>query len=76
MRLHEVIKHQDMLIEKLREDLKAANTIISRNEEDAEIWVWQGDGYDNLNSMVGSLPVLIQACELRHLLKHGEEVPQ
>lgn len=33
-----------------------------------ECWYWQGDGQDHLDSLVGSLPVVIRADQLRELL--------
>ena len=33
-----------------------------------ESWCWRGDGSDNLGSMVGSLPVVIRADQLRALI--------
>lgn len=36
-----------------------------------ECWYWQGDGQDHLESLVGSLPVVIRADQLRELLADG-----
>ena len=37
-------------------------------DEHASVWYWQGDGYDNLDSLVSSVTVAIRADDLRHLL--------
>ncbi|UZV40249.1 hypothetical protein Acica_44 [Acidovorax phage Acica] len=36
--------------------------------QDGEVWYWQDDGEDHLESMVNSLPVVIRADQLRALL--------
>jgi hypothetical protein len=44
-----------------------------RNCEPAarEVWYWQGDGEDNLETMVGDLPVVIRAADLKVLLSEA-----
>ncbi len=37
-------------------------------QEDPDVWYWQNDGQDNLESMVHSLPVVIRADHLRALI--------
>ncbi len=34
-----------------------------------EVWYWQGDGEDHVESMVNDLPVVIRAYELRELIR-------
>ena len=36
-----------------------------------DVWYWQGDGCDNLQSLVNSLPVVIRADQLRQLVAGG-----
>lgn len=44
-------------------DLKTA-----RKHANGEVWYWQGDGEDHLESLTDSLPVVIRADQLRALL--------
>lgn len=37
--------------------------------EHEAVWFWQGDGYDNLSSLVSSVNVVIRADDLRALVK-------
>lgn len=64
-----------MLEERLRE-LRAFQAMVNRYapefpvDPDAprDVWYWQGDGRDHLESMVHQLPVVIRAEQLRDLL--------
>jgi len=40
-----------------------------------ECWYWQGDGEDHLESLVGSLPVVILARDLRAMLASAPAAP-
>lgn len=49
--------------------LEAENEAL-RRERQGEIWYWQGDGEDHLESL--TCPVLIEAADLRELLKEAD----
>ena len=48
---------------------------IIQDHKQGEVWYWQGDGGDHLESMANSLPVVIRADQLRALLA-GSKAPQ
>ena len=52
--------------------LKAEVEALHR-ERQGEVWYWQGDGEDKLESL--SCPVLIEAQDLRELLKKASRLP-
>jgi hypothetical protein len=70
--LREIILRNEEYIESLRENYKLLSEVVSKEGHYERLWVFQNDGYDNLNSMVGDLPVLIKAADLRNLIKNGE----
>lgn len=43
--------------------------------QDGQVWYWQGDGGDHLESMCNSLPVVIRADQLRVLLAAERAAP-
>lgn len=45
------------------------------DHQDGECWYWQGDGTDHPESMVGSLPVVIRADDLRALMAPAAPQP-
>ena len=50
-----------------KEAAKVQNEMVAlRRERDGEVWYWQGDGADHLESL--TCPVLIEAEDLRKLL--------
>ena len=64
----------DQLDEALAEVKKAAVNLQNENEalrreRQGEVWYWQGDGEDHLESL--ACPVLIEADDLRALLEGG-----
>jgi len=64
----EVSRLQDIRSE-LEDELDAYHEL-NRDCETGErcIWYWQGDGNDNLDSMIASLPIIIRAGQLRKLI--------
>jgi hypothetical protein len=43
-------------------------TVFRHQKDEPDVWYWQGDGEDHLESMVDSLPVVITAGHLRSLI--------
>jgi len=56
------------VIKREAEKLSDENAALQR-ERQGEVWYWQGDGNDNLESL--TCPVLIEADDLRALLERG-----
>ena len=56
------------VIKREAEKLSDENAALQR-ERQGEVWYWQGDGEDHLESL--ACPVLIEADDLRALLEGG-----
>lgn len=72
--LRETVISNDRYIEVLREDIRILHELIEDDEEHNRTWIYQNDGYDNINGMCSDLPVLIQAGDLQDILRNGETI--
>lgn len=51
--------------------LQADNDLL-RKHQNGDVWYYQGDGGDNIESMGHNMVVVIHAGDLRELIKNGE----
>lgn len=60
--------------EGLMADVKklTADNDLLRKHQDKNVWIYQGDGGDNIESMGHDMVVVIHAGDLRELMKNGE----
>jgi hypothetical protein len=71
------------LEQRLREE-SASRNMVNRHKPEfpadpdgiRDVWYWQGDGSDDLPSMVHQLPVVIRAEQLRELLTDAKAQPE
>jgi hypothetical protein len=72
--LIDTVFQQEKYIESLRQDIRIMNELRQKDTDESRVWIFQNDGYDNIESMCSDLPVLISAIDLKILLNNGEVV--
>lgn len=60
-----IIDEKDKYIAEQQELINTLSAILGKSEDDNNIWLWQGDGYDHPESMVRDLRVIMTAAQLR-----------